>query len=147
MTKCSYVILQRPFVLEIRTTYTKPKFSAVFLVCSPVTPHSKGLSTPTTHEGLGAMLALVVSLKSAKVFQRFCTGMIDIVPASFGTAVTWEPQHCCGLCTSQRFWASSILRSMPPHMHLRRKRKLELLHKVHISGSKIACKLSMIKLG
>lgn len=62
MTECSYVILEGPFVLEIRTTDTKPKLSAVLLVRSPVTPHSKCLSTPTTHEGLGAVLALVVSL-------------------------------------------------------------------------------------
>ena len=141
------MILERAFVLEVRSTCTEPKLSTVLLVGSPVPSHSKLFATLSAHEWLHAMLALVMGLKGAEILQWLCTRMIYVILAPLSTAIAWQPQHCCGLCSSQRLRTFSILRSMPPHMHLRRKRKLELLHKVHISGSKIPCKLSMIKLG
>ena len=118
MPKCLDMIFEGPLVLEIWPTSTVPKFPTVLLVGSPVTSHSKGLTTLPTHERLDSMLSLVMGLKGSEVFEWSWSWMIDVVPAPGCTAKAWEFKHGRWLCSPQRLWPFSILRSMPPHMHL-----------------------------
>lgn len=85
------MILERAFVLEVRSTCTEPKLSTVLLVGSPVPSHSKLFATLSAHEWLHAMLALVMGLKGAEILQWLCTRMIYVILAPLSTAIAWQP--------------------------------------------------------
>jgi len=85
----------------------------------PVAFHSQGFATFSARKGLGAMLTFVMCLKCTEIFQGLGPRMVDVVLASLGTAIAWQPQDGCRLdCAFQRVSPFSELRSMSPHMHL-----------------------------
>jgi len=86
----------------------------------PITPNSKSFAAFSAHEGLDSMLSLVMSLEGPKIFEWLCSWMINVVLAFRCTTIARKSKHCCWLSSSQRLWPLSILRSMPPHMHLQR---------------------------
>jgi len=106
-------------VFEIRATQAIPYFSTVLLMCSPITFHCKCFAALSAHVGFYAMLSLVVCLKSSEILQRPCSWVVNVVLATCCTTKAWKPQHSCWLCSFQRIWPLSVLRSMPPHMHLK----------------------------
>lgn len=95
-----------------------PELPTILLVSPPIASHCKGFTAFPTHERLDPMLPLVMRLKRSEIFQRLRSRVIDVVPAPCRTAVTRQPKHRCWLCSPQRLWSFSVLRSMPPHMHL-----------------------------
>lgn len=85
------VVLERPLVLEVGAADTEPELAAVLLVGSPVSPHGEGLLAVAAREGLGSVLALVVSLQCSEVLQRPRPRMRYVVPTPFCAAVAWHP--------------------------------------------------------
>lgn len=64
------MVFERPLVLEIGATKAVPDLSTVLLMCPPVAFHREWLGAFLAAEGLGAMLALVMSLESSEVLER-----------------------------------------------------------------------------
>ena len=94
------MILKRPLVLEIRATDAIPKLPAVLFMGSPIPPHSKSLAAFPAHEGLNPMLPLVMCLKGSKILEGLCSRVINVVPATWCTAIARKPKHTCWLGTS-----------------------------------------------
>jgi len=88
-------------VLEVGATNAVPQLAAVLLVGPPVPPHGEGLAALAAHEGLDAVLPLVVRLECPEVFQGLRPGVVDVVPAPRGAAVARQPQHCRWLRASE----------------------------------------------
>lgn len=116
--KGSDVIFEGSFVFEIWATAAIPKLPTILFMGSPISFDSQSFATFSAHKWLGSMLSFVVGLEGSKVLQWLGSWMVDVVLAPLSAAITWQPQHCCWLCSSQGFWALSVLRSMPPHVHL-----------------------------
>lgn len=87
------VVLERPLVLKIGATNTKPELAAVLLVGAPVASDGEELGALAAGEGLGAVLALVVGLQGAEVLQGSGQRMRYVVPAPLRAAVAWQPHH------------------------------------------------------
>lgn len=117
--KSANVVLERALVLEIRATKAEPTLATVLLVGAPVTLDGKGLATLAASEGLESVLALVVCLEGPKVLQWLSLWVVYVVLASFLAAVAWHAQYCPWLRPFQRVWSFAVLRSMPPHVHLK----------------------------
>lgn len=103
------VVLEGPLVLEIRAADAKPKLATVLLVSSPIPPHCEGLAAFPAHEGLDAMLPLVMRLEGSEIFQWLGSRVVDVVSAAWGAAVAGKPKHAGGLSPAKRFWPSSVL--------------------------------------
>lgn len=89
-------------MLEIGAAGAVPELAAVLLVSAPVSLDGEGFAAGfTADKGLGAVLALVVGLKSAEVLERLGAGVVDVVLAALGAAVAREAQHCCWLRSTQ----------------------------------------------
>ena len=82
------MVLERPLVLEIGTTNTVPNLATIFLMSPPVALDRKGFAALSTHEGLDAVLALVVSLEGAEVLERPRPRVVNVVLAPGGATVT-----------------------------------------------------------
>lgn len=88
VTEAPHVVLERPFVLEIRAADAEPELSAVLLVRPPVSSHRKRLAAFPATEWLRAVFPLVMCLQSPEVFQRPRPRVSYVVPAALGAAVT-----------------------------------------------------------
>lgn len=93
MSKCTYMILERSLMLEIRPANAEPQLPAVLLMRAPIPPHGKWLSTLAAAEGLRTMLTFVVRLKCPKILQWLRSWMLYVVLAPLSTAVTWQPEN------------------------------------------------------
>uniref|UniRef100_A0A2P2N5S1 Uncharacterized protein n=1 Tax=Rhizophora mucronata TaxID=61149 RepID=A0A2P2N5S1_RHIMU len=67
---------------------------------SPISPHSKGLTTFSTHERFDTVLPLVMRLKGSKIFERLCSRVINVVLATRCAAIARKPKHACWLSSS-----------------------------------------------
>lgn len=112
------VVLEGSLMLEVGAADAVPELSAVLLVGAPVPAHSECFAAFPAHKGFDAVLALVVCLQRSEVLEWLGSWVVYVVPAPSRAAVAWQPKHPCRLRPSQRFWPLSVLRSMPPHMHL-----------------------------
>lgn len=113
------VVFQRPFVFEVGAADAKPELAAVLLVGPPVAAHGERLAALAAHEGLDAVLPLVMRLQGAEVFQWLRARVVNVVAASRSAAVARQAQHGRRLRSSERFRTLPVLRSVPPHVHLR----------------------------
>ena len=64
------VVFEGALVLEVGAAGAVPELAAVLLVGAPVAAHGEGLAALAAHEGLDAVLALVVSLEGPEVLER-----------------------------------------------------------------------------
>lgn len=130
------MVLEGSLVLEVGATKTVPNLAAVLLVGPPIALNGEGLAAFPAHEGLRAVLAFVVSLEGSEVLEGPCPRVVDVVLAPRRTAVARQPQHRCRLRPPEGLWPLSVLRSMPPHMHL------EIIVSVESLATKVTRKLS-----
>lgn len=112
------VVLEGPLVFEVGAAEAVPDAAAVLLVGTPVALDGEGLGALAAREGLGAVLALVVRLQSAEVFEGTSARVLYVVFAPRRAAVARQPQHRRRLAPLQRLRTLPVLRSMAPHMHL-----------------------------
>lgn len=90
-TKGLDMVLEGALVLEIGATDAVPKLATILLVRSPVPAHGERLTALAAHEGLEAMLALVVCLQGSEVLQRLGPRVVDVVAAPRCAAVARKP--------------------------------------------------------
>jgi len=89
MAKGLDVVLEGSLVLKIGPTNAIPKLATVLLMGSPVTSNRECLATFPTHEGLDAVLSLVVGLQGAEVFEGLSPRMVYVVPTPWCAAIAW----------------------------------------------------------
>jgi hypothetical protein len=113
------VVLERALVLEVGAACASPAAAAVLLVRAPVAPHGERLAAPAAEEGPGAVPAPVVRLQGAEVLERPGPRVLHVVAAPRRAAEARQPEHRRRLRAAERVRAATVLRPVPPHVHLR----------------------------
>ena len=116
------VVFEGPFVLEVGAADAEPALAAVLLVRPPVAFDGQQLAALAAHEGLHAVLALVVSLQRPEVLEGLRARVLDVVLAPFCAAVARHARHrplvSRLLPALQRLRPSPVLGPVAPHVHL-----------------------------
>jgi hypothetical protein len=112
------MVLERALVLEVGAAGAAPSAPAVLLVRAPVAAHGERLAAPAAEEGPGAVPALVVRLQGAEVLERPRTRVLHVVVATRRAAEARQAEHRRRLRAAERVRAATVLRPVPPHVHL-----------------------------